>query len=151
MTTLVAIVLMAQAGPVQLFDGKSLKGWHEDVPANDGLNDPKPAFVVRDGMLVSLGEPRGHLISDAQYENYKLTVEYRFSKQAGNCGVLVHASIPRFRNNMLPRCLEVQMPYLGPVKGYYTDWTPIEGRPGLFPEDVDTSDPWQFRNVLVRA
>ena len=23
-------------------------------------------------------------------------------------------------------------------------------RPGLFPEDIDTSDPWQFRNVLVR-
>ena len=48
------------------------------------------------------------------------------------------------------RCLEVQMPYLGPVKGYYTDWTPLEGRPGLFPEDIDEKDPWQFRNVLVR-
>lgn len=48
------------------------------------------------------------------------------------------------------RCLEVQLPYLGPVKGYYTDWTPLEGRPGLFPEDLDESDPWQFRNILVR-
>lgn len=48
------------------------------------------------------------------------------------------------------RCLEVQTPYLGPVKGYYTDWTPLEGRPGLFPEDIDRTDPWQFRNVLVR-
>jgi homospermidine synthase len=48
------------------------------------------------------------------------------------------------------RCLEVQRPYLGPVKGYYTDWTPLTDRPGLFPEDIDTSDPWQFRNVLVR-
>ena len=48
------------------------------------------------------------------------------------------------------RCLEVQMPYLGPVVGYYTDWTPLTNRPGLFPEDIDTSDPWQFRNVLVR-
>ena len=48
------------------------------------------------------------------------------------------------------RCLEVQMPYLGPVKGYYTDWTPLEGRPGLFPEDIDSTDPWQFRNILVR-
>ena len=48
------------------------------------------------------------------------------------------------------RCLEVQMPYLGPVKGHYTDWTPLDGRPGLFPEDIDTSDPWQFRNILVR-
>ena len=48
------------------------------------------------------------------------------------------------------RCLEVQMPYLGPVNGYYTDWTPLDGRPGLFPEDLDTKDPWQFRNILVR-
>ncbi len=48
------------------------------------------------------------------------------------------------------RCLQVQRPYLGPVNGYYTDWTPLTDRPGLFPEDIDTSDPWQFRNVLVR-
>jgi homospermidine synthase len=48
------------------------------------------------------------------------------------------------------RCLEVQMPYLGPVKGYYTDWTPLEGRPGLFAEDIDAKDPWQFRNILLR-
>lgn len=48
------------------------------------------------------------------------------------------------------RCLEVQMPYLGPVKGYYTDWTPLAGRPGLFEEDIDEDDPWQFRNILVR-
>jgi homospermidine synthase len=48
------------------------------------------------------------------------------------------------------RCLEIQRPYLGPVKGYYTDWTPLDGRPGLFPEDIDETDPWQFRNVLVR-
>ncbi len=48
------------------------------------------------------------------------------------------------------RCLEVQLPYLGPVTGHYTDWTPLDGRPGFFPEDIDTSDPWQFRNILVR-
>jgi homospermidine synthase len=48
------------------------------------------------------------------------------------------------------RCLEVQTPYLGPMIGTYTDWTPLAGRPGLFPEDIDESDPWQFRNVLVR-
>ena len=48
------------------------------------------------------------------------------------------------------RCLEVQTPYLGPMVGIYTDWTPLSNRPGFFPEDIDTSDPWQFRNVLVR-
>jgi homospermidine synthase len=48
------------------------------------------------------------------------------------------------------RCLEIQGPYLGPVVGVYTDWTPLEDRGSLFPEDVDRDDPWQFRNVIVR-
>ena len=47
------------------------------------------------------------------------------------------------------RCLEVQRPYLGPVEGHFTDWTPLSDRIVLFPDDVDESDPWQFRNVLV--
>ncbi len=48
------------------------------------------------------------------------------------------------------RCLEVQTPYLGPVTGHYTGWTPLHNRGGLFPEDIDESDPWQFHNVIVR-
>jgi homospermidine synthase len=47
------------------------------------------------------------------------------------------------------RVLEVAKPYLGPVVGAYSDWTPLQGRGFLFPEDVDASDPWQFKNVLV--
>jgi homospermidine synthase len=47
------------------------------------------------------------------------------------------------------RCLEIQRPYLGPVVGRYTDWTPLDGRGELFPEEIDRSDPWQFSNVLV--
>jgi homospermidine synthase len=47
------------------------------------------------------------------------------------------------------RCLEVQRPYLGPVEGHFTDWTPLASRSPLFPDDVDEADPWQFRNVLV--
>ncbi len=47
------------------------------------------------------------------------------------------------------RVLEVARPYLGPVVGAYSDWTPLQGRGFLFPEDTDPSDPWQFKNVLV--
>ena len=47
------------------------------------------------------------------------------------------------------RCLEICMPYLGPVVGQYTDWTPLSDRERLFPEDLDKSDPWQFKNVRV--
>jgi homospermidine synthase len=48
------------------------------------------------------------------------------------------------------RVLSIMEPYLGRLTGAYTDWTPLEGRSGLFPEDIDSSDPWQFRNVVVR-
>ena len=47
------------------------------------------------------------------------------------------------------RCLEICAPYLGPVAGEYTDWTPLSDREQLFPEDLDKSDPWQFKNVRV--
>jgi homospermidine synthase len=47
------------------------------------------------------------------------------------------------------RNLEICMPYLGPVVGAYTDWTPLHERERLFPEDIDKSDPWQFKNVRV--
>lgn len=48
------------------------------------------------------------------------------------------------------RCLEIQRPYLGPVIGEYTDWTPLKDRGVLFAEDLDTGSPWQFKNVIVR-
>jgi homospermidine synthase len=45
--------------------------------------------------------------------------------------------------------LDIAMPYLGPVVGVYSDWTPLEGRGKLYPEDVDWDDPWQFKNFRV--
>lgn len=92
-----------------LFNGKDLSGWHIDIPALEKNPDLPPAFIVRDGLLVSLGEPQGHLISDAVHENYRLEVEYRFSGKPGNCGILVHASTPRALYRMFPKSIEVQM------------------------------------------
>jgi homospermidine synthase len=47
------------------------------------------------------------------------------------------------------RVLEVARPYLGELVGVFGDWTPLQGRRMLFPEDLDDSDPWQFRNIRV--
>lgn len=99
----------ADAKPINLFNGKDLTGWHVDVPELDKNPDAKATFIVRDGLLVSLGQPAGHLITDAKFENYRLTVEYRFAAKPGNCGVLVHASTPRALYKMFPKSIEVQM------------------------------------------
>ena len=101
--------MLSKNNTISLFDGIDLNGWHADVPEMDKNPDAKCPFIVRDGMLVSLGTPGGHLITDAQYQNYQLTVEYRFANKPGNCGVLVHASKPRMLYGMFPQSLEVQM------------------------------------------
>jgi len=93
----------------QLFNGEDLTGWHMDVPAMDENPDTTKPFIVRDDMLVSLGDPRGHLITDEEYSDYRLEVEYRFPGEPGNCGVLVHASEPRALYEMFPQSIEVQM------------------------------------------
>lgn len=92
-----------------LFNGKDLDGWHSDVPQHDTVPDAKNPFITRNGMLVSLGKPEGHLITNDTFQNYRLNVEYRFAGEAGNCGVLVHASAPRALYKMFPKSLEVQM------------------------------------------
>jgi len=47
--------------------------------------------------------------------------------------------------------LNVCRPYLGPVVGARSDWTPLIHRNTLFPEpDLNLSDPWQFQNFRVR-
>jgi hypothetical protein len=117
---------------VALFNGKDLSGWTQDTPARDGMTPERevpmkdgimtidtrkvawweanpPSFMVRDGLLVSMGRPLGHLITQQSFSNYKLVVEYRFSKAPGNCGVLVHASTPRRLYDMFPQSIEVQM------------------------------------------
>jgi hypothetical protein len=116
-----AITLLAAAGlrssygqpafakPTSLFNGRDLTGWKADVPAKD--NDPAvpDPFIVRNGLLVSLGEPRGHLITTTAHRNYRLEIEYRFAGKPGNCGVLVHTSTPRALDKMFPQSIEVQM------------------------------------------
>ncbi len=94
---------------INLFNGKDLTGWTMDVPElDDNPGGPAP-FIVRDGILVSLATPNGHLLTDKVYKDYRLEVEYRFPKEPGNSGVLVHASNLRELYKMFPQSIEVQM------------------------------------------
>jgi 3-keto-disaccharide hydrolase len=92
-----------------LFNGKDLSNWEPDVPAKDKDPNVPPSFVVRNGMLVSMGKPEGHLVTKEQYKDYRLVAEYRFAGKPGNCGILVHASTPRALYKMFPKSIEVQM------------------------------------------
>ncbi len=99
----------AKGAPAKLFNGKDLSGWTSDVPKADKAPNIAPSFIVRDGNLVSMGNPKGHLITKGVYKDYRLDVEYRFPGKGGNCGVLVHSSKPRALYRMFPQSIEVQM------------------------------------------
>jgi hypothetical protein len=107
--TLLILLSALESSAQSLFNGKDLSGWYMDVPELDKDSSLRKPFIVRDGMLVSLGTPLGHLITEREYENYRLEVEYRFPGEPGNCGVLVHASSHRFLYDMFPKSIEVQM------------------------------------------
>ena len=95
--------------PRPLFNGHDLAGWHIDVPDRDSNPQLRNPFTVRNGHLVTLGTPAGHIISDSAFANYRLEVEYRFTATPGNAGVLIHASTPRALYGMFPKSIEVQM------------------------------------------
>lgn len=103
------LTMSSKAQSTSLFNGQDLTGWHADVPAMDDKPEMESPFLVRNSLLVSMGAPGGHLITDQNYENYSLEVEYRFAGKPGNCGVLVHASTPRALYGMFPKSIEVQM------------------------------------------
>src|SRR6478672_12749656 len=115
----IAVALVFQGSPSNqvitptrvsaLFNGRDLSGWTADVPEKDTNPQARDSFIVRNGMLVSLGTPPGHLLTNTSYQNYRLEVEYRFPGQPGNCGVLVHASRLRALYKMFPQSIEVQM------------------------------------------
>jgi len=108
-SVLAAAMILTFEQRVPLFNGKDLTGWHADVPSRDSDPNVRIPFTVREGNLVSLGTPGGHLITDASFENYRLVVEYRFIEKPGNCGILVHASKPRRLYGMFPQSIEVQL------------------------------------------
>jgi hypothetical protein len=93
--------------PVKLFNGKNLAGWDYHL-AQEGV-PMEAVWSVEDGLLVCKGKPAGYIITKRNdFENYVLTVEWRWPGKGGNNGVLVHASTPGALG-VWPKSLEVQL------------------------------------------
>lgn len=99
----------SEAGTKGLFNGKDLSGWHADIPDENSNSGGNPTFFVRDGKIVTRGIPRGFLISDKQYQNYRLEFQYRLTDKGGASGLAVHVSNLRALYKKYPQSIEVQM------------------------------------------
>jgi HEAT repeat protein len=67
----------------KLFNDQDLSGWKV-------INSDKNSWQVRDGILSTDGSGGGWLSSDAQYDDFELTLEFRVSP-GGNSGVFLRA------------------------------------------------------------
>jgi hypothetical protein len=72
--------------PIQLFNGKDLKGWHASGRTNQWIvENARPDDPVGRGILKS-PKAGSNLISDATFNDFKLQVKFRF-REHGNSGV----------------------------------------------------------------
>ena len=86
---------------VELFNGKDLTGW---VSHLKDKTESAMVWSVQNGVIRCVGKPNGYLRTENAYTNYKVTVEWRFTK-AGNTGVLVHMTPP---DKVWPLSIECQ-------------------------------------------
>jgi len=105
---LAALPVVAAGEPRELFNGENFEGWRFDVISSQV--EPGEIWSVRDGMIICKGRPLSVMRTEEEFENYELTLEWRWAPdgEPGNSGVLVHAGTPRERS-VWPKSLEVQL------------------------------------------
>jgi hypothetical protein len=109
--------------PIELFNGRDLEGWTYHLD-KEGVR-MADVWSVKDGVLACKGRPAGYLITKKNdFENYVLTLQWRWTDRPGNNGVLVHVTEPGALG-VWPKSLEVQLGH-GNAGDFWVIGTTIE-------------------------
>lgn len=88
---------------VELFNGRNLDGWYTYLQKRGKNNDPKGVFIVTNGVIRVSGEEFGALVTEKEFSDYHLSLEYRFTGGphfgskigwAPDSGILFHSTGP---------------------------------------------------------
>ncbi|MFC5409273.1 DUF1080 domain-containing protein [Larkinella bovis] len=87
---------------VRLFNGKNLDNWYVFIEKRGRDQDEKKVFSVEDGYIHISGEEYGSIVTNDEFENYQLTVEFKWgdktyaprADRARDSGVLLHSTGP---------------------------------------------------------
>jgi hypothetical protein len=96
-------------GWVKLFNGTDLTGWRTFLDPKVPDADPKKVWTVKDGTIVCAGSVFGYIITEKEYEDYVLKLEWKWGDQPGrgrNSGVFVHTVGP---DKIWPKAVEAQL------------------------------------------
>ena len=97
-----------------LFNGQNLSGFYTFLERHGKNNDPDKVFSVADGMIRISGQEFGFLATEQEFENYHLTVEFKWGTQthpprkdrARDSGILFHFTGP---DKVWPQSIEFQL------------------------------------------
>lgn len=98
----VSVTIQAQSvtRKQKLFNGKNLDGWYPFIEKRGKNQDVKNVFTVKNGLIHISGEEYGSIVTNEEFENYKLTVEFKWGEKtyapransARDNGVLLHST-----------------------------------------------------------
>jgi hypothetical protein len=94
-----------KSGFTPLFNGRDFTGWKIFLQRNAD-NVQTKTFTVERGEIHCTGQPMGYMLTDKEYGDYVLRVQWRFPDKPGNSGVFVHVSGP---DTIWPRGVEAQL------------------------------------------
>ena len=113
-----------------LWNGEDFTGWERFVP--DATVDVNDIWRIREGAIYCKGIPNGYIRTQAKHKNYHLHLEWRWTEEPTNSGVLLHASGP---DKVWPNCIECQL-----KAGSAGDFVLIGGT-GITVDGVDRQNP----------
>ena len=99
-----AVLSCSTENKIELFNGQDLDNWNIIVDSEDG--EPKGLFYVEDGLMNTLGDPFGYIRTKESYSNFKLHVEWRWTEEPSNSGVLLNV---QGKDMIFPHCVEAQL------------------------------------------
>ncbi len=105
-SVLLLTILSGCGQPTKLFNEQNLDGWNPFL-ADSGM-DPASIWSIKDGVLRCEGKPNGYILTDKDYSNYKLRVEWRYPDKPGNSGVFLHTT---GEDKIWPATIEAQLKY----------------------------------------
>jgi hypothetical protein len=102
-------VAQEEGGWIKLFNGRDLAGWKKFVDPKAKDADPEKIWTVKDGVIICEGNVNGYIITEKDYENYVLRLEWRWGDKVArsrNSGVFVHVVGP---DKIWPKSVEAQL------------------------------------------
>jgi hypothetical protein len=142
----IGLALMAAAaapaaeGFTPLFNGKDLTGWKRFLDPKAADADPNKVWTIDNAEIHCLGKPYGYLLTDKEYGDYLLRVQWKWPKEPGNSGVFLHVSGP---DKIWPKGVEAQL-----QNGQAGDFWLVDGFKLTVPDSKGRQDPRQARHFL---